>query len=81
MQILADEKGNKIYGDVKPMDNRIEFKGKNNVLYLEDDMLLKDAIISFNGDNSIVYIRGGRHTVNVNISVNHDCVVAIGRDN
>lgn len=81
MNISTDEKGNKIYGNAELVNNKIEFKGQNNILYLEDDTKLQDSIISFNGDNSIVYIRGGRDMVKVNVVVNYDCIVAIGRGN
>lgn len=59
MQITIDEKGNCVYRSQELLGSKIQFKGKNNVLYVEDDVKLADSMISFNGNNSIVYIGGG----------------------
>lgn len=42
----------------------IIFKGKNNILYLEENVCLKNSKITFIGDNNIVYLCSSRNAAN-----------------
>lgn len=61
-------------------NSKIVFTGKNNVLFVEDGVCLKNSMISFQGDDSVVYLSKNRHHYLLRITVYHDSVVYIGRD-
>ena len=73
---------NKFKGKVPQMINsRIVFKGTNNLLYCERDVVLKNCKINFNCDNSIVYLSSNKYKYYVSISVHHNSLVYFGKNN
>ena len=61
-------------------NSKITFAGKNNILFVEDGVCLKNSTISFQGDNAVVYLSKNRHTYLLRITVHHDSTVYIGND-
>ena len=62
------------------VNSKINFYGKNNILFVEDGVTLKKSTINFNKDNSVVYLSRNRHDCLLNCSVNNGNTVYIGRD-
>jgi len=62
------------------LNSKINFYGKNNILFIEDGVILKNSTISFNRDNSVVYLGRNRHNYFLNCSVNNSNAVYIGQD-
>lgn len=72
---------NYVFGSCQEFsDSRIEFRGCNNVLYLEDGVRLHNSTIVFHGSNSLVVIGKSRHVYRLNVAIYHDSVFSIGRD-
>ena len=72
---------NSVFGSCKEFsDSRIEFRGCNNILYLEDGVRLHNSSIVFHGSNSLVVIGKSRHVYRLNVAIYHDSVFSIGRD-
>ena len=61
-------------------NSKIVFAGKNNILFIEDGVCLRNSTISFRGDNSIVYLSKNKHNYWVRITVFNDSTVYMGRD-
>lgn len=61
-------------------NSKINFQGKNNILFIEDGVTLKNSTINFNRNESVVYLGGNRHDYFLNCSVNNGNTVYIGRD-
>ncbi len=73
---------NQFKGKVPEMINStITFKGTNNLLYCERDVVLENCNLCFNYDNSIIYLSKSKYKYLVNISVHYDSLVYIGRNN
>lgn len=47
---------NRIIGKLKLTNSHINFRGINNILFCDNNIVLEDVILDFNGDNSIVYL-------------------------
>lgn len=60
--------------------SKIAFAGKNNVLFVEDGVCIRDSIVSFAGDDSVVYLSKNRHPYLLNIAIYHCSTVYIGAD-
>ena len=76
------EKNNKILGGFPRIENsRITFRGKNNILFCEQGVALKNSMISFNGDNAVAYLSRNRHNYMLELSVNSGNVFYMGPDN
>lgn len=56
-------KDNKILGNPKLINSELNFKGKNNILFCENDVKLENVIINFNGDNSVIYLASSLNSV------------------
>ena len=81
MQKHLRQNGNVIYGDLnRQVNSKINFMGKNNVLFLSEKSYLKNTNINFGGNNALVFI--GDSTMNADsIEVWHDSVCFIGNNN
>ncbi len=71
---------NKIIGKAEMKHSKIVFRGKNNILYLEDDIKLHNSTLEFNVDNSLIYLSKNSHYYMVSISVNNNDTVYIGKN-
>lgn len=61
-----DEKDNKIVGYSPIIKNsNITFKGKNNVLYCEENVTIEDSNLEFCGNNSLIYLRTACHRLRI----------------
>lgn len=79
---LLKLKENKFYGEVPELINSyIEFKGKNNIVFCEENVTLENSRIAFNCNDSIVYLSKNMHNYKVNISVNNKNICFFGKDN
>ena len=73
---------NSFKGEIPEMINsKITFKGSNNLLYCERDVVLENCNLCFNYDNSIIYLSKSKYNYHANISVHYDSLVYIGRNN
>ena len=73
---------NSFMGNVPKMINsKIIFKGKNNILYCDKGVVIKNSTLSFYGDNSIIYLNKSKFPYIVNISIYTNSVIHIGSDN
>lgn len=61
-------------------NSKIVFRGKNNILFIEDGVCLRNSIISFRGDDSVIYLSKNRHHYFLRITAFHNSVVYIGND-
>ena len=74
-------KENKIEGLPNLTNSTIIFKGKNNILYCENDVNIISSTISFEGDNSLIYLSSTKYNYPVVLVVFSDSTVFIGKDN
>ena len=70
---------NKIIGMPNLINSNINFRGKNNILVLDNNVELKNVVLDFNGDNSIVYI-GSDLNNSFKLSISSNSMGFIGRD-
>lgn len=76
-----DLKENLIYGEPQLINSVINFNGKNNVLFCQKNVILKDAIINYNGDNSIIYLSSSSHVYPIRLHIFNNSVVFFGKNN
>ena len=77
---LAD---NKILGKFELINSEIKFYGANNLIFCEDNIIIKNSDISFVGNNSILYLshtQYGDYNM-LNVIVRNDSTIFVGRDN
>lgn len=75
-------KRNKFLGHLPKMKySRIIFKGKNNLLYCEKGVKLRNSNIEFAGNNSIIYLSKSHCPYKINLFVNNNNSVYIGKNN
>lgn len=72
---------NQIIGRPKIVSSSINFNGKNNILYCEDNVELFSATISFNGNNSLIYLSSSSSNYPLKLMISNGSTVFIGRDN
>lgn len=78
---IKDLKNNIILGSVKLNNSKIIFKGKGNILWCEDnEITLSNSNIVFNGDNGLIILSKNKHNYVLNISINNDCSIFLGKD-
>lgn len=63
------------------VNSKIVFKGKNNILFLEDDVNIKDSTLSFEGDNSVIYLSSNHNIYLLNVIAHSDSVFYMGEKN
>ena len=73
--VLVDPKKSKLLHSSK-----IEFYGKNNILYIEDGVNLDKSKVTFLGNNSVVYLSGSSHPYHVDICVFQNSAVYVGKN-
>ncbi|WEA53651.1 acyltransferase [Weissella paramesenteroides] len=59
----------------------ILFRGKNNILYIEDGANISGVVIKFLGDNSLVYIGKSKTSYAFQLNIFHDSVFYMGSGN
>ena len=74
-------KDNKIIGNPNLINSRVEFTGKNNILFCEDNINIANSSIQFHGDNSVVYLCFTKSNYPLDIHVFQNSLIYIGRDN
>ncbi len=76
------QNGNRFMGSLPSLHNTlIHFYGKNNILYCEEGVVIEDSDIKFKGDNALVYLGRNRHKYLLSLTMNHNNVFHMGRDN
>lgn len=76
------DNGNQIKGTFPNLENsKIMFIGKNNILFCEEGVYLKESILRMKGNNSVVYLSKSHHIYKLDLSVYNDCVFHMGRNN
>lgn len=80
--IKTDENNNQIIGFNPKLENsQIIFRGSNNRLICEDNVVLHNSILDFKADNSIMYLSSNRNLYYLNVSIYNNSVFFIGRNN
>lgn len=79
MNDILNLENNKIIGEYILDNSKIEFKGENNILYLNGNITFKDSIIRFTGNNSIIFIDENKYPIIINARVSYDSVLYIGK--
>ena len=74
--------GNKILGnEPKLINSKIQFVGKNNVLYCEDNVVLRDSTLNFKADNSIIYLSSNKYNYILNIDIYNNSILYFDENN
>lgn len=77
-------KSNKVFVDPEKStiaNSRIRFAGKNNILFIEDGVFIKNSTICFWGDHSVIYLSASKSAYFVDISAFNNSTVFIGEKN
>lgn len=73
---------NKIIGEPTVLTNTvIEFKGKDNILFIDKNVRLHNSIFRFNGNNSIIFLSENKHVYYLNATVNNNNTLFFGKHN
>lgn len=74
--------GNTIIGIPKEMVNsNVELRGKNNIMYFDDNVSLHDSSIRFYGDNNVVFISSSvNHKTRLNVAIYNNSAFYIGKE-
>lgn len=70
---------NKIIGMPELIDSQINFRGKNNILFCDNNIKLSNVILDFNGDNSIVYLSSSLND-SFKLEIYSNSTLFLGRD-
>ena len=78
--ITADDSNRLLGAEPRSCENTIvEFSGKNNILYMEKGVHLRNARIRFQGDNALLYLSKSRHRFNADITLETDTACVFGQ--
>ena len=72
---------NKINGNPQINNSKINFHGKGNVLYCENNVNIVGSTIIFKGDNSLIYLSSTNSDYNMYVQTSHNSLLYIGKDN
>lgn len=80
--VEKDEKNNQIIG-FKPqlINSNIRFRGTNNRLICEENVILRNSSLDFNGDNSIIFLSSNRNNYLINVSIYNNSVCFLDEHN
>lgn len=81
LEAIKNLKENKIKGSPNISNTTITFKGKNNILYCENNVNIINSTISFEGNNSLIYLSSSKHNYPVILILNSNSTIFIGKDN
>ena len=76
-KVLIPEGSDKITLD----NTKIVFKGKNNIVFIENEVKIKDSTILLEGDNNVIYLSSNFNTYLLNITSYNDSVFYMGENN
>jgi acetyltransferase-like isoleucine patch superfamily enzyme len=75
----TDEFGNQIIGEVRAFNSKIIFKGFNNKIIFDENVVLRNCNISFHSNGGFCSI-GSNSIYKGNMHIGQDCVVKIGKN-
>lgn len=76
------EDSNRIIADPEKSflkNSKISFNGKNNIVFLEDGVKIVNSNIKFVGDNSVLYLGSNGNEYLLNLSLNNQSTIYIGK--
>lgn len=74
--------GNRFMGTPPILKNSvIDFVGKDNILFCEENVRLENCNLSFKGNGSVIYLSSSRHEYKINVTLFHNSVCFVGKDN
>lgn len=80
--IVNLKNGNQICGTFPELDNsEIRFMGQNNILFCEEGVRLQESLLEFHQDNSVIYLGNNKQAYKLNVSLWHESVFHMGRNN
>ena len=65
----------------KMSNSTLSFDGNNNIVFIEDGVNIADSSIRFVGNNSVLFLGASNHSYLLNVSINNQSTVYIGRNN
>ncbi|MDO4344846.1 MAG: hypothetical protein Q4C50_08600 [Eubacteriales bacterium] len=68
-------------GNITMNSSQIVFKGKGNIVYLEDSVHLENCRISCEGDGNLVYLSSSKHKYFLNATLYNHSVFFMGKNN
>ncbi len=72
---------NKIIGrPVSMKGSKINFRGENNILFIDEKVNLDDTSLNFLGSNSIIFLASNRHVTRVQLDIYNNSVFYLGKD-
>lgn len=75
-------KQNKVIGSFPELDNStIRFKGKNNIVFCEEHVCIRNSNLNFNGDNALIYLSKSNRWYNIHAVIHNNSVCHIGKNN
>lgn len=74
-------KESKILGLPNLKNSRINFYGKNNILYCTENVNLSNSVINFRGNNSLIILNDNTHPYYIQTEIHDNCVLFIGENN
>lgn len=81
---LSDLSGNKIYVNAKESsleNSTVSFKGKGNILYVEDGVKLSRSTLKFLGDNCLIYLKKSNRVFSLQADVYNNSTIYVGSEN
>ena len=70
---------NKIIGMPELINTQINFRGKNNILFCDNNIKLENVILDFNGNNSIIYLSSNLGN-DFKVEIYNNSFLFLGRD-
>ncbi len=81
-QRVDEPADNRIIGSCEAKNSKIVFRGKGNILFLEDGVRLENSVLYFNGDNALVYLSSDtKHAYKIHVDAWRETKVFFGRNN
>lgn len=77
---IVNLEDNNIIGDLKLVNASVEFKGKNNILYCQNQITVANVKIRFTGNNSLIFLDSNAEEISLNIRVGNDSVFYLGKN-
>ena len=82
LEDIKNLKQNKLLGNPNISNSNITFKGKNNILFCENNVNISHSNISFEASNSLIYLSSTQHSsYSFNLAIYNNSTFFIGEDN
>ena len=61
-------------------NSQIIFRGKNNILYIDKDVIIAESVLNFDGDNSVIFLGSSSRQYKLSLTIRYNSYAYFGKN-